>query len=234
MPFRCSEFWDDHVVMRVPLNCPLVALADVDARARGRIRLLSLAFSVIFATFVPVGVAADDEPPLFGADGYRITAYRGKTPESVGESAGITASQARDLQQGEAALMLDVNGSRHYDITENGEFITAEKHKSIPGAIWLPVVGWGYLEPWQRQYLDESLRKLTGNDFLKPVVVFCKVDCWLGWNAARRISEMGYQRIYWFPGGIDVWEDAEYPLEPISAFPLSRSLADQVFIGPSF
>ena len=190
--------------------------------------------SGVFATFVPYPSQGIADPGLFGPDGYRITHYRGKLPDSAGNAVTITADQLKNLKQETDVLMLDVAGIRHYDITENGDFITPERHRSIPGSAWLPVIGWGVLEPWQQEYLDESLRELTAENQAAPIVVFCKVDCWLGWNAVQRISKMGYRNIYWFPGGTEIWEDAGYPLQDITPFPLSKDLAARVFIGPSF
>lgn len=204
------------------------------SKTGGVIRLVLLLILVIFATFVLYPSQAIANPGLFGPDGYRITNYRGKLPDSAGNAITLTTDQLRDLEQEAKVLMLDVAGIRYYDITENGEFITPEHHRSIPGAVWLPVIGWGVLEPWQQEYMDESLRELTAENHAVPIVVFCKVDCWLGWNVVHRISAMGYRNIYWFPGGTEIWEDAGYPLQDITPLPLSKDLAARVFIGPSF
>lgn len=234
MPFRYSEFQGDHVVKRGSLNCPLVALAAVGLKPGRAIRLFLLMIFGMFATFVLYPTGSTANPGLFGPDGYRVTAYRGKLPESVGSAVTLTAKKLHDAPWKSTAVLLDVAGIRHYDITENGDFITPERHKSIPGAIWLPVIGWGVLEPWQQEYMRESLRELTDENLATPIVVFCKVDCWLGWNVVRRLSEIGYRNIYWFPGGIEIWEDEGYPVDDITPFPLSKDLAARVFIGPSF
>lgn len=234
MPFRYPEFQGDHVAKRLSINCPLVALAVWRANQAGVIRLFLLTISVFLATFVLSPSLLYAEPGLFGSDGYRITRYRGKVPDIAGNSTLLSADQLNQLRLDTNILMLDVSGIRYYDITENGDFITPERHHSIPGAVWLPVIGWGILEPWQQEYMDQSVRKLTGDNFAAPIAVFCKVDCWLGWNVVRRLEAAGYRNLYWFPGGTDVWQDNGLPLQDITPFALSKDLAARVFIGPSF
>lgn len=53
----------------------------------------------------------------------------------------------------------------------------------------------------------------------RPVVIFCRSDCWMSWNAARRAVEWGFDPVIWFPGGTDAWEQAGQPLvtvEPVA------------------
>ena len=43
---------------------------------------------------------------------------------------------------------------------------------------------------------------------------FCKADCWMSWNAARRAVALGYGRVAWFPGGTDAWAAVGRALVP--------------------
>ena len=50
-------------------------------------------------------------------------------------------------------------------------------------------------------------------------MIFCRSDCWMSWNAARRAVEWGFDPVIWFPGGTDAWEQAGQPLvtvEPVA------------------
>jgi PQQ-dependent catabolism-associated CXXCW motif protein len=40
------------------------------------------------------------------------------------------------------------------------------------------------------------------------VVVYCQADCWMSWNAAKRILAYGYSDVAWYPEGTDGWERA--------------------------
>jgi PQQ-dependent catabolism-associated CXXCW motif protein len=44
------------------------------------------------------------------------------------------------------------------------------------------------------------------------IVTFCLSDCWMSWNAARRLRAMGYTHVRWLAEGTDGWRDAGLPL----------------------
>ena len=160
---------------------------------------------------------------LFDASGYRLRAYRAPVPASAPGAQTVTLDEVQSLQSG-GAILIDVMGLQRFHIDAAGEWITPSgpgaAHDTIPGAAWLPVVGWGEPEPWQEDYLRQSLADLTSGDRGRPVVVFCKTDCWLSWNAARRIAELGQEKVYWFPGGSDDWADAGLELTRARPYPL--------------
>ena len=31
---------------------------------------------------------------------------------------------------------------------------------------------------------------------------YCRSDCWLSWNAARRAHQLGYRQLYWYRAGL--------------------------------
>ncbi|MEP3637036.1 MAG: PQQ-dependent catabolism-associated CXXCW motif protein, partial [Paracoccaceae bacterium] len=86
---------------------------------------------------------------------------------------------------------------------------------SIPGAIWLPNVGYGAIADVTADYFRTGLEKVTQGDLAHPVVFFCLEDCWMSWNAAKRAIEWGYSNVYWFPEGSDGWALWDYPLERV-------------------
>lgn len=78
-------------------------------------------------------------------------------------------------------------------------------HDTIPGAIWLWDTGYEALAPAEQARLETGLADATGNDKAAPVVIFCRADCWMSWNAAKRAVQMGYTAVSWFPQGTDGW-----------------------------
>ncbi len=83
----------------------------------------------------------------------------------------------------------------------------------MPGTIWLPNTGYGALAPETERYLREGLSRAAGGDYAHPLVIFCQMDCWMSWNAAKRAVGYGYTAVHWFPDGTDGWELGGYPLE---------------------
>jgi PQQ-dependent catabolism-associated CXXCW motif protein len=61
-------------------------------------------------------------------------------------------------------------------------------------------------------YLRTNLARVTGGDHTKALVVYCLRDCWMSWNAAKRILAMGYANVVWYPDGTDGWAEADLPL----------------------
>lgn len=87
-------------------------------------------------------------------------------------------------------------------------------HESLPGAIWLPDTGWGEPTAEQAEYFQRGLEQVTGGDHTAPLVFFCRRDCWMSWNAAKRALELGYTNVAWYPDGTDGWTDARRALAP--------------------
>lgn len=81
-------------------------------------------------------------------------------------------------------------------------------HRSIPGAVWMPSAGAAPLTPAQEAVFTKRLAELTGGDKTKPIVTFCHPECWGSWNAGKRLVQAGHARVYWFPQGIEGWQEA--------------------------
>lgn len=92
-------------------------------------------------------------------------------------------------------------------------------HASIPGALWLFGTGYERLSADEEARLTRGLAEATAGDRTRPVVIFCRSDCWMGWNAARRAIEMGYRAVRWFPDGVEGWEEAGGTLVPVLPSP---------------
>ena len=98
----------------------------------------------------------------------------------------------------------------------DGTWTIAKQRMSLPGAIWLPEVGRGRLAEGIGAYLETRLSERAAR---RAVVVFCTADCWMSWNAARRVADLGYET-WWWPLGVDGWTDAGRELAPVTPVPV--------------
>jgi PQQ-dependent catabolism-associated CXXCW motif protein len=123
-----------------------------------------------------------------------------------GGGAGVAA--------GRDALFIDAQPLARDGTT--GRWLQTEPHDTIPGAIWRPEVGRPGVDPalWSglRGRIDAWRRGHPG----APVVLYCRVDCWMGWNAARRLARDGLREVYWMAEGVEGWRDAGGTLAPSS------------------
>jgi PQQ-dependent catabolism-associated CXXCW motif protein len=157
---------------------------------------------------------ASAQEPLFNADGYRIAHYRGPTrqpPEGVGRIAPAAAAQ---LRPGIDALFIDVLPAEGAVRESDGRWRLARPHETIPGAHWFPESGRGDLAPGIERWFLDGVARLSHGKRDRPLVVFCLADCWMSWNAARRLRAHGYTKIWWLAEGTDGWRDLKRPLAP--------------------
>lgn len=84
----------------------------------------------------------------------------------------------------------------------------------------LPKANWVFGAGWEQADLNATIKTQLGRVMGTlaprkdtPIVTFCSNrDCWLSWNAALRLKEAGYQKVYWYRGGVDSWRAAGLPL----------------------
>lgn len=55
------------------------------------------------------------------------------------------------------------------------------------------------------QALENEVRRARRQRRGLPAILFCRTDCWMGWNAARRLASLGHDNIWWLAEGIDGW-----------------------------
>jgi PQQ-dependent catabolism-associated CXXCW motif protein len=181
-----------------------------------------LAVTVISTMTLP----AQESEKFDEQSGYRISHYRAPIFRSALGTEPLLVREVAALAD-EDAILLDVAPVRHPRFTEAGNWILAAPHESLPGAVWLPVAGWGDPEDWMLDYLETALTALTRTSDSRDIVVFCKIDCWLSWNAARRIKALGYENVHWFAGGVDDWQAAGLSLVPIEPWPVQDPHPDR-------
>lgn len=170
--------------------------------------------SVLMAAFLlPAPVLAQDA--LFNADGYRIAHYRAPVhhaPPGVGRIAPQAAAQ---LRPGRDALFIDVLPAEGGHREADGRWRIATPHESIPGAHWFPEAGRGELAPGIGDGFMQGIARLTRGRRDHMLILFCRSDCWMGWNAAKRLRAQGYANIWWLAEGVEGWTDLKRPLSVV-------------------
>lgn len=164
----------------------------------------------------PLAGAADPGPAdLFDPAGFRRARYRAPVDRAPTPAAVLPLARALALRPGRDALFLDVlpaAGARRDPAS--GAWPGAPPHQTVPGARWFPEVGRAAPDPVLWAGLLAAVRAVQARHPRWPVVVFCRADCWMSWNAARRLALAGVPRVAWFAEGIDGWHDARRPLAP--------------------
>ncbi|EXF45648.1 rhodanese-related sulfurtransferase [Pseudomonas sp. BAY1663] len=179
--------------------------------------LLPLLIAALPGFGMSLGVSAEEQLALFSADGYRQTQYRSPTPATAeGARTLDTAALQALLAENPDVVLVDVYRSQWLA----GRFIESEPHANLPGSVWLANTGDGTLQPEWANHFSESLARITQGNSDRPLVFYCRSDCWLGWNATRRAHALGYTKLYWYRDGVDGWEQAGLPLHPATPEPL--------------
>lgn len=187
-----------------------------------RHRVLGTALST-FCWFLPVYAGAD-QLALFNAEGYRQNHYRSPTPAVVEGARTLDTAQLQQLlKQTPTTRLIDVYRRQWL----HGQFINDQTHYNLPGSLWLANSGDGTLEgPWLA-YFRQHLSHISNGQTDWPLVFYCRSDCWLGWNAAKRAYHMGYRNLYWYRDGTDAWQEAGLPVQEASPAPFDSSTAIQ-------
>lgn len=160
---------------------------------------------------LPLLARAEGEPA-----GYRMDAYRGPVPATLAGATVVDDDAAHALWKSGAVVFIDVlpRAPKPANLPE-GTIWREKKRLSIPGAIWLPNVGYGALAESTHTYFRQHLLAVTAADVDHPILFFCLSGCWMSWNAAKRALEYGYTRVFWYPDGSDGWDFSDFPLEEI-------------------
>ena len=145
-------------------------------------------------------------------DGYRMGDYKGATPATLKGGTVIDTATAHALQEA-GVPFVDVlpRAPRPKDLPR-GTLWHPKPRRDIPGSTWLVDTGYGELAPVMERYFLDGLAAVTHGDRRAPFVVYCKRDCWMSYNAARRAVAAGYTSVRWYPDGTDGWAEAGYPL----------------------
>ncbi len=177
-------------------------------------RLAGLIF-LVTACLTTGSVAGEIEP----AD-YRMDHFRAPVPATLAGATVLNDAEAHDLWKKGGVAFIDVL-PRPPRLTNlpKGTIFREKPRRSIPGAIWLPNVGYGAIHADTHAYFKAGLLHATDGNRGHPVVFFCLAECWMSWNAAKRaLEEYGYTDVYWYPDGTDGWEFEDFPIEKVKRF----------------
>jgi PQQ-dependent catabolism-associated CXXCW motif protein len=153
--------------------------------------------------------AYQDNEELFTLDGYRLFRYRSPTPKHAKGGITIDTSELVSmLNSNHPPALLDVQ-----PVSWNSVFILTKPRQHIPGSTWIPNVGMGELEEGWEDYFRHHLQKVTHGNKQFPVVIYCRADCWMSWNAVMRAAEWGYSSLYWYRNGTDAWREHEFEMD---------------------
>lgn len=157
-------------------------------------------------------------------DSYRTDQYKAPVPATLRGARVVTTDEAADLWRRKAAVFVDVLPRPPKPDLPEGTVWREPAHRDIPGSLWLPDVGFGGLSPEMERWFGDKLAASTGGDRSKTLVIYCRSECWMSWNAAKRAIGWGYSAIVWYPDGVEGWTAAGLPLEDRVAAPRPAEL----------
>lgn len=186
---------------------------------------------LLCAAFASLPISAQTSAPVpdtsFDSDGYRAERYRAPVDRLPSPARPIPLSTALHMHQRNRAMFIDVAPveSGHRD-PATGVWTLSQAHVSIPGAAWHPETGRTHPDPVLWHALVKSTRDAARRRPGRPIVVFCRSDCWMGWNAARRLARGGVHTVYWLAEGIDGWHEAGRALVGVQPVVVAPEPAD--------
>jgi PQQ-dependent catabolism-associated CXXCW motif protein len=153
-------------------------------------------------------------------DDYRTDKYREPVPKTLKGAKVVTTVDAEALHKDGMAVFIDVypQAPKPPNLPA-GTFWRDPQHLTVPGASWLPNVGYGKISPETEAGFKAHLKQLSGGDANKALVFYCLRNCWMSWNAAKRAMVLGYTNVVWFPDGNDGWQEAGNELAEVKPLP---------------
>ena len=146
-------------------------------------------------------------------EGYRTDNYRAPVPATLAGVRVLATGEAETIWRAGAAVFIDV--LPHAPKPQNlpaGTIWREKPRLNIPGSIWLPDTGYGTLAAATEDYLRHGLARASGGNSATLLVIYCLADCWMSWNAAKRVLSYGYRNVAWYPEGTDGWQRADLPV----------------------
>ena len=139
-------------------------------------------------------------------------------PATLAGARVLTTAQAAAIWRSGSAAFVDVLPRPPKPPNLPAGTIWRDKPRlNIPGSIWLPDTGYGALATATEDYLRNGLVRASGGNSAKQLVIYCQADCWMSWNAAKRVLSLGYSNVAWYPEGTDGWQRADLPLVEFTA-----------------
>lgn len=177
-------------------------------------RAIGLAIAAIALTFFADCAAVGEQASPPEPSGFRQDDYKARVPATLSGASVISTQRAFDLWQSKQAVFVDALARAPKPAgLPQGAVWRDQPRFDIPGSTWLPDTGYGELAPATLAYFEVGLERATGKDKAKPLVFYCRSNCWMSWNAAKRALTLGYANVSWYPEGTDGWGSAGHPLD---------------------
>jgi PQQ-dependent catabolism-associated CXXCW motif protein len=151
-------------------------------------------------------LTAASPSPVSEPDGLWQGPMRSDTPDSLKGASVIDTDAFAELRDRPQTVVLDVAPADEKPASMSKDAPWMPIHRSIPGAIWLPGAGTGSTDAAFATAFRREIDLLTGNNLDRPIVAFCHPKCWGSWNAAKRLVNLGYRHVYWYPEGFEAWQ----------------------------
>src|SRR3954464_9395281 len=122
-------------------------------------------------------------------DGYRMEDYRAPVPATLAGARVLSTAEAEAIWRNKSGVFIDVmpRAPKPANLPQGTVWRDKPRH-NIPGSTWLPDTGYGKLAAVTEEYLRGGLVRATAGNTSSLVVVYCQADCWMSWNAAKRIQ----------------------------------------------
>jgi PQQ-dependent catabolism-associated CXXCW motif protein len=144
---------------------------------------------------------------------YRSDNYRAPVPATLAGARVLTTAEAEAVWRAGAAIFVDVLPRQPKPPNLPPGTVWRDKPRfNIPDSIWLPDTGYGKLADATEDYLRRGLDQASGGNKSALLVIYCQENCWMSWNAAKRVLSYGYSNVAWYPDGTEGWEWAGLPL----------------------
>ena len=146
-------------------------------------------------------------------EAYRTDNYRAPVPATLAGARVLSTVEAEAIWRAGASVFIDVLPRPPKPSNLPAGTIWRDKPRfNIPGSTWLPDTGYGTLEAATEDDLRHGRARASGGDNAKLLVIYCQADCWMSWNAAKRVLSYGYPNVAWYPEGTDGWQRADLPV----------------------
>ena len=163
-------------------------------------------FAILLA--VPFLAAASIPEP----DGFRMDDYNAPVPVALA-GAQVVDAQALAAAMANGTIAIDVlPASRRPATLPADRPWMPPPRMDVPGSLWWPEVGRGSISTALDAWFRARLAAATGGQTDKAIAFYCKANCWMSWNAAKRAIGYGYKKVLWFPGGAEAWAAAGFAL----------------------
>ncbi|MDT1062710.1 PQQ-dependent catabolism-associated CXXCW motif protein [Paracoccus sp. CPCC 101403] len=160
------------------------------------------------ALMLLAGPALAQDAPVPEPQDYHGEPYRSAVPATLSGARVVDTAQAIALHDQGVPFIDAMPRKKRPDGLPEGTIWNAPPHMTIPGALWLYDTGYERISPEEAERLAQGLSRATHGDKAAPVVLFCRSDCWMSWNAGKRAVQLGYTGVAWYPEGSDGWQAA--------------------------